>query len=59
MAHLADELDHAAAERLADGGDQAAGGAGVPDIVNDPRALRVVPWAGDGPDPLADVEAGP
>lgn len=54
MAYVADELDQDDAERRAR---PPEGFDGFPDIVSDPRKLRVVPWAGEGPDPLEQAEA--
>lgn len=54
MAHVADELEEDQRRARAAEHDSSGlpSGAHVPDIVHDKRALRVVPWHGDGPDPL-------
>lgn len=57
MAHVADEWenDRETRARAAEREDGLPTGADVPDIVHDRRALKLVPWAGDGPDPLDEV----
>lgn len=55
MAHVADELEFDEAQRERAHDDE-FGLDRVPDIVNDRRALRLVPWHGEGPDPLAEDE---